>query len=60
MGSKHGMIDLVVNISVQRSLFAGGLAGRWFGERAGPLVEAYETVDAVGWSTLKRVYTDQQ
>src|SRR5258708_2590215 len=54
------MIDLVVNISIQRSLFSKGIATQMFGERASHLVDAYATVEGAGWSTLKRVYTDQQ
>src|SRR5258708_31686208 len=54
------MIDLVVNISIQRNLFASGMAVQMFGDRASNLVDAYATVDGAGWSILKRVYSDQQ
>lgn len=54
------MIDLVTNISVQRSLFASGMADRLFGDLAPPLIDAYADVEQAGWTTLKRVYTDQQ
>jgi len=55
-----GLIDLTVNISVQRSIWDGGLARERFGERAEPLLVAYQQIDEQAWTTLGRVFTAQQ
>ena len=55
-----GLINLTVNISVQRSIWDGGLARERFGERAAPLLLAYQQIDEQAWATVGRVFSAQQ
>jgi hypothetical protein len=55
-----GLLDLVVNISVQRALFARGLASKELGNRAGPLLDAYATTEDQAWAMIGRVATKRQ
>jgi hypothetical protein len=55
-----GLIDLTVNISVQRRIWGGTLARERFGDQADGVIHAYDEIDAQAWSTLQRFYSPQQ
>jgi hypothetical protein len=55
-----GLIEMTANIDVQRLIWTGGLAEERFGERSGPIIKAYDEIDAQAWATLGRVFSPRQ
>ncbi|HKQ72028.1 MAG TPA: hypothetical protein VJT73_21935 [Polyangiaceae bacterium] len=54
------IIDLVVNISVQRSVIGRSTVSAPLGDGAAMVQKAYEEVDSVAWTQIARVYSPQQ
>lgn len=55
-----GLVDMVVNVSLERALWSGGLARRTFGEQGSSLAAAYDDLHRRVWALAARVFSTEQ
>lgn len=54
------LLDMAVQVTVEREIYTRGAAADAFGEHAAILEEAYDRLDADVWALARRVYTEEQ